>query len=145
MTMSKEMERLKSKISFNKALINIYDYMNFISKSNKYDRIIKYYQNELTEVCKKILVLKEEKLLNEQITLFYNIDKKHPNDYIVKRVLTQDLEYYTLSSYYMINGKFRVFPSNLKLSGEKLNCFLIQCMKADFFDKKERQYIMEGI
>ena len=59
MTMSKEMERLKSKISFNKALINIYDYMNFISKSNKYDKIIEKYQNELTEVCKRIQDLKE--------------------------------------------------------------------------------------
>ena len=83
--------------------------------------------------------------MNEQITIFYKKDKKHPNDYIVKRVLTQDSENYSLISYYMINGKLRVFPSNLKLSGEKLNCFLIQCMKADFFDKIERQFIMEGI
>ena len=83
--------------------------------------------------------------MNEQITLFYNKDKKHPNDYIVKRVLTPELENYTLISYYMINGKLKAFPSNLKLSGEKLNSFLIQCMKADFFDKIERQYIMEGI
>ena len=83
--------------------------------------------------------------MKEQITIFYNKDKKHGNDYIVKRVLTQKSGYYTITSYYMINGKLRVFPSNLKLSGEKLNCFLIQCMKADFFDKIERQYIMEGI
>ena len=81
----------------------------------------------------------------EQITIFYKKDKKHSNDYIVKRVLTPDLEEYTISSYYMINGKLRVFPSNLKLSVEKLNSFLIQCMKADFFDKIERQYMMEGI
>ena len=83
--------------------------------------------------------------MNEQITIFYNKDKKHINDYIVKRVLTQDSENYTITSYYMINDKLRVFPSNLKLSGEKLNCFLTQCMKADFFDKIERQFIMEGI
>ena len=38
--MSKEMERLKSIISFNKALINVYDNMNFVSKSNKYDKKI---------------------------------------------------------------------------------------------------------
>ena len=29
--MSKEMERLKSKISYNKALINVYDELNFVS------------------------------------------------------------------------------------------------------------------
>ena len=81
--------------------------------------------------------------MNEQITIFYKKDKKHTNDYIVKRVLTQELENYTISSYYMVNGKLKVFPSKLKLSGEKLNCYLLQCMKADFFDKIERQYIME--
>ena len=83
--------------------------------------------------------------MKEQITIFYNKNKKHANDYKVKIVLTQDLENYTIISYYMINGKLKDFPSNLKLSGEKLECFLIQCMKADFFDKIDRQFIMEGI
>ena len=59
MTMSKEMERLKSKISFNKALINMYDRMNFITKSNKYDKKIEEYQNELSKIYKKIQDLKE--------------------------------------------------------------------------------------
>ena len=58
--MSKEIERLKSKLEFCKSLINLYDALNFIDKSNKYDKIIKYYQNELTEVCKRIQDLKEE-------------------------------------------------------------------------------------
>ena len=58
MTMSKEMERLKSKISFNKALINIYDNMNFISKSNKYDYKIEQYQIELSKIYKRIQELK---------------------------------------------------------------------------------------
>ena len=49
--------------------------------------------------------------MKEQITIFYNKDKKHSNDYIVKRVLTQDSENYTIISYYMINGKLKVFPS----------------------------------
>ena len=83
--------------------------------------------------------------MNEQITIFYNKDKKHSNDYIVKRVLTQDSENYTIINYYMINGKLKIFHSKLKLSGEKINCYLLQCMKADFFDKIERQFIMEGI
>ena len=83
--------------------------------------------------------------MNEQITIFYNKNKKHSNDYIVKRVLTQELENYTIISYYMINGKLKFFPSKLKLSSEKLNKYLLQCMKSDFFDKIERQYMMEGI
>ena len=83
--------------------------------------------------------------MNEQITIFYNKDKKHPNDYIVKRVLTQESENYTIISYYMINGKLKFFTSNLKISGEKLNYYLLQCMKSNFFDKIEKQFIMEGI
>ena len=57
--MSKEMERLKSKISFNKALINVYDNMNFVTKSNKYDKKIEEYQNELSKIYKRIQELKE--------------------------------------------------------------------------------------
>ena len=83
--------------------------------------------------------------MKEQITIFYNKDKKHVNDYIVKRVLTQEIENYTITSYYMINGKLKIFPSSLKLSGEELNHYLLQCMKANFFDKIEKQFIMEGI
>ena len=58
--MSKEMERLKSKIRFNKTLINIYDDMNFISKSFKFDYKIEEYQNELSKIYKRIQELKEE-------------------------------------------------------------------------------------
>ena len=83
--------------------------------------------------------------MKEQITIFYYKDKKHTNNYLVKRELTPDLENYTISSYYMINGKLKAFPSNLKLSSEKLNKYLLQCMKSDFFDRIESQFIMEGI
>ena len=83
--------------------------------------------------------------MNEQITIFYNKDKKHSNDYIVKRVIIQDSKNYTIISYYMINGKLKVFPSKLNLSGEKLNKYLLQCEKSNFFDRIERQFIMEGI
>ena len=58
--MSKEMERLKSIISFNKALINVYDNINFITKSNKYDKKIEEYQKRLSELYKRIQELKEE-------------------------------------------------------------------------------------
>ena len=57
--MSKEMERLQSKVEYCKRLINALDYLNFISISNKYDDKIEEYQNELTEVCKRIQELKE--------------------------------------------------------------------------------------
>ena len=61
MTMSKEMKRLKSKMKFCEKIIYELGFLNFITKSNKYDKIIEQYQNELTEVCKKIQELKEVK------------------------------------------------------------------------------------
>ena len=60
MTMSKEMERLKSKIRFNKVFINIYDYMNFISESNNYDYKIEEYQDELAGIYKRVQEIKME-------------------------------------------------------------------------------------
>ena len=60
MTMSKEMERLKSKIKYINILINLCEYKNFKTKSNKYDKLIEEYQNKLSEVYKKIRDLKEE-------------------------------------------------------------------------------------
>ena len=83
--------------------------------------------------------------MNEQITIYYNKDKKHSNDYIVKRVFTKQGIYYKLSAFYMINNKMEEFKSNLKWTNGMVNKYLLQSRKAVFFDKIERQYIMEGI
>ena len=83
--------------------------------------------------------------MKEQITIFYNKDKKHSNDYIVKRVFTKDGKYYSLSAYYMINNKMKEYKSNLKWTSKMVNKYLLQCMKSNFFDRIERQFIMEGI
>ena len=58
--MSKEMERLKSKMELYKGLINLFDGLNFINKSNKYDKIIEDYQNDLSKIYERIQELKEE-------------------------------------------------------------------------------------
>ena len=50
--MSKEMQLLNSKMDFYKRLINVYDEMNFITKSNRFDNKIKEYQDNLAEVYK---------------------------------------------------------------------------------------------
>lgn len=60
--MSKEMELLKFKMDFYKRLINVYDEMNFITKSNRFDNKIKEYQDNLAKVFKNYQrLLKEEK------------------------------------------------------------------------------------
>ena len=57
--MSKEMQLLKSKVEYCKRLINALDYLNFINNSRKYHKMIVQYQNELSEVYKRIQELKE--------------------------------------------------------------------------------------
>ena len=57
--MSKEMERLKSKMELCKGIINLYDALNFIDKSNNYHKIIEEYQNQLSELYKRLQELKE--------------------------------------------------------------------------------------
>ena len=61
--MSKELQLLKSKMEFYKRLINVYDEMNFITKSNRFDNKIKEYQDNLAEVYKNYQRLLKE---NEQ-------------------------------------------------------------------------------
>lgn len=58
--MSKEMQLLISKILFYKRLINVYDEMNFISKSNKFDYKIKEYQDNLLVLYRRVQELKKE-------------------------------------------------------------------------------------
>ena len=80
--------------------------------------------------------------MKKEITIYYFKNKSYPNDYIVKRVLTQEGNYFSLSSYYMINNKLKEFRSNLKWSNEKINKYIIQCMKSTCFDHIEYQFIM---
>ena len=58
--MSKEMQLLISKIQFYKRLINVYDELNFVSKSNKFDYKIKEYQDVLLVLYRRVQELKEE-------------------------------------------------------------------------------------
>ena len=83
--------------------------------------------------------------MKKQITIYYNKNKKYPNDYIIKRVFMQDENFYSLSAYYMINNKIKEFKSSLKWSNEKINQYIIQCMKSECFDHVEYQNVMEGI
>ena len=59
--MTKEIERLKSKLEYCKTLLNLYNTFNFITKSNKYDKSVEEYQNRITELYKRLQDLEEVK------------------------------------------------------------------------------------
>ena len=58
--MSKEIQLLKSKLEYCKTIINFYKALKSLYKSNKYDKIIEYNQNDLSKIYKRIQELKEE-------------------------------------------------------------------------------------
>ena len=59
MTMSKEMERLKSKIEFYKKLINHLNYLNYVTRSNKFNEKIIEYRKILDSLYERVQELKE--------------------------------------------------------------------------------------
>ena len=60
MTMSKEMQLLKSKIEFYKKLINHLNYLNYVTRSNKYNEKIIEYRKILDSLYERIQELKKE-------------------------------------------------------------------------------------
>ena len=58
--MSKEMQLLKSKIEFNKKLINHLNYLNYVTRSNNYNEKIIEYRKILDSLYKRIQELKAE-------------------------------------------------------------------------------------
>ena len=58
--MSKEIQLLKSKIDFYKKLINHLNYLNYVTRSNKYNEKIIEYRKILGSLYERIQELKEE-------------------------------------------------------------------------------------
>ena len=58
--MSKEMERLKSAIHFYKCLIKELNYLNYVTRSNKYNEKIIEYRKILDSLYERVQELKEE-------------------------------------------------------------------------------------
>ena len=83
--------------------------------------------------------------MKEQIIIYNDKDKKHTNDYIIKRVLTPGDNKYSIISYYKIFGVVKRFHSKIELSNVAVNKYILQCMKSQFFNRIEYQKVMEEI
>lgn len=57
--MSKEMQLLRSEMEFYKTLINELDSLNFITKSNNFDKKMEDYQDRLAVIYNRIQELKK--------------------------------------------------------------------------------------
>ncbi len=58
--MSKEIQLLRSRMKFYKTLINELDNLNFITKSNNFDKKIEEYQDKLVKIYKRVQEIKME-------------------------------------------------------------------------------------
>ena len=65
--MTKEMQLLKSKMEFHKRLKNELDKLNFITKSNNFDKKMEEYQDELAGIYKRVQEVKMEGNKNQNI------------------------------------------------------------------------------
>lgn len=78
--------------------------------------------------------------MKNQITIFYK--KSREKEFILKRVLIQDDDVYTLTSYWSNGKEVKVYKSNLRLSQTQVNKYLLQCRKDKHFSHIENQFVM---
>lgn len=78
--------------------------------------------------------------MKNQITIFYK--KSREKEFILKRVLIQDDDVYTLISYWSNGKEVKTYKSNLRLSQTQVNKYLLQCRKDKHFSHIENQFVM---
>ena len=80
--------------------------------------------------------------MKEQIIIYFNKDIRHPNDYLIKRVLSPVGDNYTIISYYKIFGEVKRFTGKTELNTNLVCKYVLQCRKSKFFNRIEYQNIM---
>ena len=78
--------------------------------------------------------------MKKEITIYYKDTNK--DEYVTRRVLTQDGNYYKLTSYWKKNKKKKRYKKKQKLSITEANKYIIQCNKENRFDHIEHQFVM---
>ena len=118
-----------------KILKGLEDDIKILKRANfKTDEIIDHiknfrdFSNDNTEEYKK------------EITIYYKDSAQ--DEYVTRRVLTQDGNYYKLTSYWKKGKNIERYESRLKLTKSEANKYIIQCRKEDRFDHFEYQFVM---
>ena len=78
--------------------------------------------------------------MKKEITIYYK--DSNQDEYVTRRVLTQDGNCYKLTSYWKIGNKIETYVSGLKLSKLEANKYILQCRKENRFDHFEYQFVM---
>ena len=78
--------------------------------------------------------------MKKEITIYYKDSAQ--DEYVTRRVLTQEGNYYKLTSYWKIGKKIEKYVSGLKLSKLEANKYILQCRKENRFDHIEYQFVI---
>ena len=84
--------------------------------------------------------IREVKLIKKEITIYYKDSAQ--DEYVTRRVLTQDGNYYKLTSYWKKGKNIERYESRLKLTKSEANKYILQCRKENRFDHFEYQFVI---
>ena len=99
----------------------VYNYSNFIN----------YNRNNY---------IREVKIMKKEITIYYKDSAQ--DEYVTRRVLTQEGNYYKLTSYWKKGKNIERYDSRAKLTKSEANKYILQCRKENRFDHFEYQFVM---
>ena len=80
------------------------------------------------------------KIIKKEITIYYK--DSNQDEYVTRRVLTQDGNYYKVTSYRKTGKNIERYESKAKLTKSEANKYILQCRKENRFDHFEYQFVM---
>ena len=80
--------------------------------------------------------------MKKEITIYYKDSAQ--DEYVTRRVLTQEGNYYKLTSYWKKGKNIERYDSRLKLTKSEANKYILQCRKENRFDHFEYQFVIWG-
>ena len=78
--------------------------------------------------------------MKKEITIYYKDSCQ--DEYVTRRVLTEEENYYTLTSYWKKGKKIERYATKLNLTKSQANKYILQCRKENRFDHFEYQFVM---
>ena len=78
--------------------------------------------------------------MKKEITIYYKDSAQ--DEYVTRRVLTQEGNYYKLTTYWKKGKNIERYESRLKLTKSEAIKYILQCRKVNRFDYMELQFIM---
>ena len=78
--------------------------------------------------------------MKKEITIYYK--DSNQDEYVTRSVITQEENYYKLTSYWKKGKSIERYESRLTLTEASVNKYILQCRKLNRFDHIEYQFVM---